>query len=589
MTSMNYYKVGKSLLRSLKLHYLHTRCISEIQKKIKNSYYFMYGDAMLSSSRIGQIIDNSADKCGDSIAVVSVQQNISKTYSELRHEAERLASGLISIGLRKGDRIGICCPNCYEWPLVQFAAAKAGLILVNINPASQAMELEYCLKKVGCKALVIWDMLKTQDYYQILCDIIPDLPKSTYGSPKNNKLSNLEHIIMISDSKKNGILSLKDVFESADKESDMKLSEVEKLLQFDDPVNIQFTSGTTGTPKGAVLTHHNLVNNALLAGRRFGFNLYKPVVCCHLPLFHSFGCVYGSLSSIFYQGTCVFPSLTFDAFSSLAATEKYRCSVVFGTPTMYVDMIRNFKSGKFNIGSLKQGIIGGAAANASLVKDIREILDIPHLMVGYGATETSPAVSSTRFVEDFENVTNGVMQLVEYAEVKIVDDKGQLLPVNARGELCVRGHNTFLGYWDDEEKTAQVLDKTHWYHTGDLASMNEYGFIKIVGRIKDMIIRGGENIYPLEVENFLNTHPSILEVHICGVPDDRMGEEACAWICLKEGAKLTEEEVKEFCKGKISHYKIPRYIMFVKEFPKTQSGKIKKSEMTKIASEKLKL
>ncbi|GBN66099.1 Acyl-CoA synthetase family member 2, mitochondrial [Araneus ventricosus] len=428
---MNCYRAGKSFLRCFKLHHLNTRFISEIQKKITNSYYFMYGDAMLSSSRIGQIIDNSADQCGDSPAVVSVHQNISKTYSELRNEAERLASGLISIGLRKGDRIAICSPNCYEWPLTQFAAAKAGLILVNINPASQPMELEYCLKKVGCKALVMWDVLKTQDYYKILCDIIPDLPKSRPGGLKNSKLPNLEHIIMISETKKDGTLSLKDVLDSANKESDVKLSEVEKLVQFDDPANIQFTSGTTGTPKGAVLTHHNLVNNALLSGRRFGFNLYKPVVCCHLPLFHSFG-----------------------------------CSVVFGTPTMYVDMIRHFKAGEFNIGSLKQGIIGGAAANASLVKDIREILDIPHLMVGYGATETSPAVSSTRFVEDFENVMNGVMQLVEYAEVKIVDSKGQLLPVKGQGELCVRGHNTFLGYWDDEEKTAEVLDKTHWYHTG---------------------------------------------------------------------------------------------------------------------------
>ncbi|GIY52332.1 medium-chain acyl-CoA ligase ACSF2, mitochondrial [Caerostris darwini] len=586
---MSYFRVQKSFFNSLKLQFIQTRRISDIQKKIKDSYFYMHGDARLLSICVGDIINQSADICGDRPAIISVHQNLSKNYSEFRHESEKLASGFLSIGLRKGDRIALWSPNCYEWILTQHAAAKAGLILVNINPANQAAELEYCLKKVGCKALVLWDVLKTQDYYKILCNTIPDLPKSIPGKLKNSNLPNLESVIIISDDKKDGILNFKDILNNGNKESDKMLSDIQKLIQFDDPVNILYTSGTTGSPKGAVLTHHNLVNNALLAGRGFGFNLFRPVNCVHLPLFHAFGSVHGSLTTFLYQGTSVLPSATFDAISSLKAIEKYKCTTVFGTPTMYVDLIHKCKSGNFNIGALKQGILGGAASSASLIKEIRDELDIPHLQVGYGCTETSPAVASNRYVEDFHNVEHSIMQPIEYIELKVINNKNQLVPVNTQGELCVRGHNIFVGYWGDEEKTAEAIDKTHWYHTGDLAMMTEYGFVKLVGRIKDMIIRGGENIYPLEVENFINTHPAVREVHICGVPDKRMGEEACAWLLLKDGMHLTEEEVKAFCKGKISHFKIPRYIMFVEEFPKTGSGKIKKIEMTKISIEKLSL
>ncbi|KAF8781965.1 Medium-chain acyl-CoA ligase ACSF2 like protein [Argiope bruennichi] len=587
--TMNYFRIQKSILGFSKLHYISARCFSDAHTKIRNSYYFMPGDIMLSSLRLGDIVDVSADKCGDHTAVISVHQNISKTYSKLRDEAERLASGLLSIGLRKGDRIGLCAPNCYEWPLTQFAAAKAGLILVNINPASQSMELEFCLKKVDCKALVIPDVFKTQDYYKILCNIIPDLPRSAPGKLQNSKLPSLESIIMISDHHNDGVLNLKDVLDGGNKESDALLSKIEKSIQFDDPVNIQFTSGTTGTPKGAVLTHHNVMNNALLSGKRYGFDLKRPISLCHLPLFHSFGCVQASLATYFFQGTCVLPTGGFDAVASLKAIEKHKCSILFGTPTMYVDLIRNFQLDRFDIATLKQAVVGGAAPPASLVRDFKQILGITDAMVGYGATETSPAICITKRDDYFENIVNGVMKLIEYSEAKIVDSNGEVVPVNTQGELCARGHVTFLGYWDEEKKTAEVLDKARWYHTGDLATMNEYGFVKIVGRIKEMIIRGGENIYPQEVENFLNSHPAVLEVHVCGVPDQRMGEEACAWICLKEGMNLTAEQVKEFCKGKISHFKIPRYIMFVEEFPKTQSGKVKKFEMSKISIEKLKL
>lgn len=586
---MNCFKARKSLIGAFTFHYTHTRFISEIQQKIKNSYYSMYGDVLMSSSRIGQLLDESADKYGDQTAFISMHQNLSKNFSEFRNEADKLASGFISLGLRRGDRIAICSPNCYEWPLTQFAAAKAGLILVNLNPAFQHNELVLCLNKASCKALVISDVFKTQDYYKMLLQIAPDLPKNNSEKFQSSIVPHLERVIMISDKKKNGIINFKDVLNNGNKESATILAETEKLIQFDDPVNIQFTSGTTGEPKGAVLTHHNLVNNALLGGRRFGYSLMKYIVCCQLPLFHSFGCVHISLTTVFYQGICVFPSAGFDAVSSLRAIEKHRCSIIFGTPTMYVDLINNYKSDEFNISSLNRAILGGAASPPALVEDIQKILKIPNIQVGYGATETSPAVACNKLIDDFENVTKGILQPLEYVETKIINDKGQVIPVNTRGELCVRGHNVFIGYWQEKKPSKEIPDKLRWYHTGDLAVMNEYGFIRIVGRIKDMIIRGGENIFPLEVESYLSSHPAVLEVHICGVPDERMGEEACAWINLKKNMNLTEKEVKEFCKGKISHFKIPKYIMFVEEFPKTQSGKIKKFEMSRISAEKLNL
>ncbi|GFT22818.1 medium-chain acyl-CoA ligase ACSF2, mitochondrial [Nephila pilipes] len=568
---------------------MRTRFISEIQQKIKNSYYSMYGDVLLSSSRIGELLDESADKYGDQTAFISMHQNLSKNYSEFRNEADRLASGFISLGLRRGDRIAICSPNHYEWPLTQFAAAKAGLILVNLNPAFQQKELIFCLNKANCKALVISDVFKTQDYYKMLLQIAPDLPENKSEIFQSNILPDLERIIIISDNKKNGILNFKDVLNNGNKESSTILAETEKSIQFDDPVNIQFTSGTTGEPKGVVLSHHNLVNNALLGGRRYGYNLMKHIVCCHLPLFHSFGCVHISLSTVFFQGTCVFPSAGFDAVLSLQAIEKHKCSIIFGTPTMYVDLINNYKSGEFNITSLNRGILGGAAAPPSLVEDIKKVLKVPNIQVGYGATETSPAVACNKLTDDFENVAKAIMQPIEYVETKVINDKGQIVPVNSKGELCVRGHNVFMGYWEKEEGIKAIPDKLRWFHSGDLAVMNEYGYIKIVGRIKDIIIRGGENIYPLEVESFISTHPAVLEVHICSVPDERMGEEACAWINLKKNMNLNEEEVKQFCKGQISHFKIPKYIMFVKDFPKTHSGKIKKFEMSRISAEKLNL
>ncbi|GFS56880.1 medium-chain acyl-CoA ligase ACSF2, mitochondrial [Nephila pilipes] len=346
--------------------------------------------------------------------------------------------------------------------------------------------------------------------------------------------------------------------------------------------------GTTGAPKGAVLNHHSLINNCLIGGRRLRCHLSKQVLLIQVPMFHSYGSVFASIMPILYQCTSVFPCLGFDAVESLKAIQKYKCTISYGTPTMYVDLIRNYKSGNYDISSLKLVISGGAATPETLMKDIQNQLNVPYLQVGYGSTELSPGIAFAK-ANDSDNAAKGILETIEYVEVKIINDKRHIVPVNTQGEICARGHVTFMGYWGDEEKTKEVLDETGWYHTGDLGVMDEDGCLRIVGRIKDMIIRGGENIYPVEVEEYLSTHPSIQEVHICGVPDERLGEEACAWIHLKEGAELTEQEVKEFCKGKISHFKIPRYVMFVQGFPKTHTGKIKKFEMSKVSKEKLNL
>ncbi|XP_054709150.1 medium-chain acyl-CoA ligase ACSF2, mitochondrial-like [Uloborus diversus] len=563
--------------------------ISDVQKKIKNSYIFKHGDVVLSSSTMGQLVDKAADENGDHIAFISAHQGISKTFSEFRSDVSKVASGLVSLGLTKGDRVAIYCPNCYEWPLVQFATAKAGLILVNINPAQQASELEYSLKKAGCKALIMWDKLKTQDFYEILLQIVPELSTSYPGKLKSQNIPTLESVIMVATETKDGIIRMDDLMNLGNNESDKLLDALEKSVQFDDPINIQFTSGTTGKPKGATLSQHNIINNALVSARSLGHNLLKPVVCCQVPLFHCFGNVLGTLGSVIFQNTCVFPYAGFNAAATLETIEKFKCTTVYGTPTMYVDLINNYRMQNCNIKSLRHVVLGGASATESLIRDVRNVLKVPYISVAYGCTENSPATAVSYLNDTFENIVKSVMQPLEFVEMKIINDAGCLVPVNTQGELCTRGHVLFVGYWDDKDKTEEAIDKTRWFHTGDLCVMNEYGYIQIVGRKKDMVVRGGENLYPAEIENFLATHPDILEVHIVGLPDERMGEELCAWIALKGDKTMTKEEVKEFCKGKISHFKIPRYIEFVTEFPKTTSGKIQKFKMREISIKKFNL
>ncbi|XP_071035877.1 medium-chain acyl-CoA ligase ACSF2, mitochondrial-like isoform X2 [Parasteatoda tepidariorum] len=547
--------------------------------KKSNSYVSKNGSLPFSDVTVADLLDNASDTYGGHTALISAHQNIAKNYWELRNEAEKLASGFIACGLQKGDKIAIYSPNCYEWSLTQLAAAKSGLILVAINYSCTPQELEYCLKKVSCKAVVSFNKLEHQDFYETFNKIIPNLRANKAGRIQSDKFPSLEKVIMMSDENKEGTIRFKDVLESRNRESDIALSQIKKTIQFDDPSHILFTSGTTGYPKAAILNNQKALNNLIRIFYRLGFDKMEPVICCPVPFFHIFGCHIGTLGMILSKSTTILPSATYNYVKNLNCIEKYKCNVMYGTPTMLVDLLRRSRELQMDISTIN---------TKSLMKDLYSSFKQPNIHVMYGLTECG-AIAQMGSDIDCETAMKGFLEPCEQTELKIIDNKGFVVPKNVKGEICSRGYTTFLGYFDDKNKTAKSVDKNNWFHTGDIGIMNNKGWVKIVGRIKDMVIRGGENIFLTEVENFLSTHPAVLQVNICGVPDERLGEELCCWIVLKPNMSLTDEDVREYCKGKISHYKIPRYVMFVEDFPKTTTGKIKKHEMTEISKTKLSL
>ncbi|XP_042909821.2 medium-chain acyl-CoA ligase ACSF2, mitochondrial-like [Parasteatoda tepidariorum] len=564
------------------------RCFSHAQPTISKSYFFKNGTVPLSCLTIGEVLDKTADDYGDHILHISHHQGISRTYLKARNEAEKLASGLIACGLRKGDRLGIYSPNCIEWPIAQYAAAKAGLIAVAINYACQPSELEYCLKKTNCKAVVSYDKLKHQNYYDVFKAIIPNLENSDPMNLQSEKLPNLKSIIMLSDDTKEGIIRYKDVMNMGNKESDTILEEVKKHLKFDDLLNIQYTSGTTGAPKAAGLSHHNIVTGAVSSLQAMEYSAEEHSIgCCQVPLFHLFGVMFGIFWPLFKKQTVVLPSSVHDGEKNLEAIEKYRCNLAVGTPTMFIDVLRIHEQMKSDVSSLKHALLSGAAIPEGVLNGLYNDFKFSTIQRAYGLSEGTAAVALTSLNSNRDEVLGGFMEPIAGIEVKIIDSEDQLVPRNVTGEICTRSRLVFQGYWGDQEATAKAIDKFGWLHTGDIGIMNDKGWINIVGRFKDIVIRGGENICVIEIENFLSCHPAILESYICGVPDERLGEELCCWIHVKPGMTLTEEDVRKFCQGKISYYKIPRYILFVDEFPKTKTGKAQKHEMAKISIEKL--
>ncbi|XP_042898699.1 medium-chain acyl-CoA ligase ACSF2, mitochondrial-like isoform X1 [Parasteatoda tepidariorum] len=556
--------------------------------KKSNSYVSKNGSLPFSDVTVADLLDNASDTYGGHTALISAHQNIAKNYWELRNEAEKLASGFIACGLQKGDKIAIYSPNCYEWSLTQLAAAKSGLILVAINYSCTPQELEYCLKKVSCKAVVSFNKLEHQDFYETFNKIIPNLRANKAGRIQSDKFPSLEKVIMMSDENKEGTIRFKDVLESRNRESDIALSQIKKTIQFDDPSHILFTSGTTGYPKAAILNNQKALNNLIRIFYRLGFDKMEPVICCPVPFFHIFGCHIGTLGMILSKSTTILPSATYNYVKNLNCIEKYKCNVMYGTPTMLVDLLRRSRELQMDISTINTIATGASPIPESLMKDLYSSFKQPNIHVMYGLTECG-AIAQMGSDIDCETAMKGFLEPCEQTELKIIDNKGFVVPKNVKGEICSRGYTTFLGYFDDKNKTAKSVDKNNWFHTGDIGIMNNKGWVKIVGRIKDMVIRGGENIFLTEVENFLSTHPAVLQVNICGVPDERLGEELCCWIVLKPNMSLTDEDVREYCKGKISHYKIPRYVMFVEDFPKTTTGKIKKHEMTEISKTKLSL
>ncbi|XP_069005088.1 medium-chain acyl-CoA ligase ACSF2, mitochondrial-like [Embiotoca jacksoni] len=537
---------------------------------------------------VGQSLEAAVQRWPDREAVVFLQDGIRKTFAQFQQEVDKVAAGLLALGLRRGDRLGVWGPNIYEWILFQFASAKAGIILVSLNPAFQVNEVEFALQKVQCKAVVCPTNFKSQMFCEMLREICPEINTMSEGMIKSSRMPDLR-LVIVTDSRQPGMLHLDDVMQAGEGRHRRELMDLQSKLSFDDPINIQFTSGTTGRPKAATLSHHNIVNNAYFLGLRMGYG-WKPQVrvCVPVPLYHCFGSVLGGMCMAVHGVTLVFPSTGYNSCANLEAIQSERCNLVYGTPTMFTDMLGQQELHKYELSSLEAGLIGGSPCPPEIVRKLKTEMNIKEITVCYGTTENSP-VTFLGFPQDNEDLKiNTVGCIMSHTEAKVVDPAtGQIVPLGAPGELMIRGSCVMHGYWDEPEKTREVLSADRWYSTGDTASLNSLGYCRIEGRIKDMIIRGGENIYPAEIEEFLYRHPKVQEVQVVGVKDERLGEQICACIRLKLGQTSGADEIRAFCKGQISHFKIPNYVMFVDSYPLTASGKVKKNLLKEAMEKKL--
>uniref|UniRef100_A0A1Y1L9R0 Medium-chain acyl-CoA ligase ACSF2, mitochondrial n=2 Tax=Photinus pyralis TaxID=7054 RepID=A0A1Y1L9R0_PHOPY len=520
---------------------------------------------------IGRMIEDAASKYGKTVALVSMSDNIRITYEELLRDIDQLAAGLLSLGLVKGDRIGLWAPNFIEWVVTFFATARAGFITVCLNPSCEAPELKYFINKCGIKALVCPDKFKTLDFYGKLCKLIPDLG----GTVQNEEVPTLKLVIMISQQKLRGTYNYNEVLDMADAAGMQRVKEEQWKISPDDICNIQFSSGTTGLPKGACLTHFQVVNNSYQIGQLLKFETVQHKVCVQVPLFHVFGVVAHLGLCPQFGTTMVFPTPIYNSTANLTALEQERCSAVFGTPTMFVDLVNLQRKLNKKIYATIAGM-GGAPCPPSVINSIKDGLQIKHVIIGYGATEITGIAFHTSIDDNEYQGTETVGRIANYIEAKVVDSKGDVVPCGTPGELCVRGYLVMEGYWNDPEKTKEVICDANWYRTGDQFIFDKDGYARVVGRVKDMIIRGGENIFPKEIENCLSEHPDILEVSVIGVDSERLGEEVCACVQLKPGSEMSLDSLKEFCKGKIASYKIPSHLEIVEAFPKTSIGKVKK-------------
>jgi fatty-acyl-CoA synthase len=542
----------------------------------RESYVHGNSGPPLIGKTIGALLDEVSATDGSREALVVAHQRIRWTYSELKSRSDAFASGLLSHGLEPGDRVGVWAPNCAEWTVAQFATAKAGLILVNINPAYRLSELEHVLRAVGCRALITAARFKTSDYIAMIRELVPELGDGS-GELHSARLPELRHVISI-EGKHDGCESFDWIVERGRQAGNKRLESLSATIQMDDAVNIQFTSGTTGLPKGATLSHHNLINNAFFVGKATGIEPGSRV-CIPVPLYHCFGMVMGNLGCVTHAATMVYPSESFDPLKTLEAVEAERCDVLYGVPTMFIAQLNHAEFARFDLRSLRRGIMAGAPCPIEVMKEVASTMHMSEITIAYGMTETSPVSFQSRRDDSLELRVSTVGRIQPHLEVKIVDRDGRVVPRGEAGELYTRGYSVMLGYWNDEARTAEAIDSAGWMHTGDLATIDDDGYCRIVGRIKDMVIRGGENIYPREVEEHLYGHPDIQDVQVFGVPDTKYGEELCAWIVAKAGATLDEEGVRRFCRDRISHYKVPRHIRFVESFPSTVTGKVQKFAM----------
>ena len=535
---------------------------------------------------VGVHLDRIAERYPDRDALVIPHQCVRWSWRQLRERADRLAAGLLGLGLDPGDRIGIWSQNRAEWVLTQFATAKAGLVMVNINPAYRRAELEYALAKVGCRALILAPGFKSSDYLGMLRDLVPELDGAAPGELRSAKLPELRHVIRLGHESTPGMLDFDTVAQCATPADMARLHDVARTLQFDDPVNIQFTSGTTGAPKGATLTHHNILNNGFFIGEAMRLT-ERDRLCIPVPLYHCFGMVLGNLACMTHGAAMVYPGEGFDAGAVLATVQAERCTALHGVPTMFIALLDHPEFASFDLGSLRTGIMAGSPCPMEVMQRVIRQMHMDEITIAYGMTETSPVSFQTSVDDPLACRVGTVGRIHPHLEVKIVDTDGKVVPRGETGELLTRGYSVMLGYWGDDERTREAIDAAGWMHTGDLATLDADGYCRIVGRAKDMVIRGGENIYPREVEEFLYRHPKVLDVQCVGVPDPKYGEELCACIVLRPGEHADADEIRAFCQGQIAHYKIPRYIRFVDGFPMTVTGKIQKFMLRKEAADEL--
>ena len=550
------------------------------------SYVHGASDKQLIGQTIGRFFDQACARHAEREALVVRHQNVRLTYAQLKSRVDALACGLMRLGLAPGERIGIWSQNTLEWTLTQFASAKAGLVLVNINPAYRRSELEYALNKVGCRALVLSPAFKTSNYLEMIADLAPELGHCEPGLLRSHRLPSLEMVIRMGTDTSPGMINFDELLRAPSREELTALAVLSEKLQFDDPINIQFTSGTTGHPKGATLSHHNILNNGYFVAEAIKL-VPGDRVCIPVPLYHCFGMVMGNLGCLTHGATMVYPSEAFEPLAVLEAVAEEKCSALYGVPTMFIAALDHPRFAEFDLASLRTGIMAGSPCPIEVMKRVIDTMNMAEVTIAYGMTETSPVSFQSGTDDPIDRRVSTVGRIQPHLEVKIVDTEGRILPRGQTGELCTRGYSVMLGYWGDEARTKEAIDGGRWMHTGDLAVIDEEGFCTIVGRIKDMVIRGGENIYPREIEEFLYSHPKVLDVQVIGIPDEKYGEELCAWIILREEGALNEADVRAFCQGQIAHYKIPRHIRFVDSFPMTVTGKIQKFLIRKKMKEEL--
>ncbi|MGX9462870.1 AMP-binding protein [Shewanella sp. A14] len=558
----------------------------QVQLPLTQSEYHGATSTTLTNKTIGQYFDDIANTYPDNLAIVVHHQHIRWNYRQYQAKVDALATGLLKLGVQPGDRVGIWSPNNIEWCLTQFATAKIGAIMVCINPAYRPEELEYALSNVGCRAVICADKFKSSNYLEMLNELLPELSNSKIGELSASALPELEFVIRMGTDRTPGMLNFNDLLVDVTAIDKHDLAYIADSLNTQDAINIQFTSGTTGSPKGATLSHHNILNNAYLVANAMGLTPADKL-CIPVPLYHCFGMVLGSLSSIVYASAAVYPGDSFDPLTTLQVVAEERCTALHGVPTMFIAELEHPQFNQFDLSSLRTGIMAGATCPEEVMRRVQDLMYMKEVLIGYGQTECSPLNHITEIDSPIDKQVLTVGRALPHTEVKIINEFGDVVAIGQPGEVCSRGYCIMQGYWNDPVKTAATIDSAGWLHSGDIGQMDELGYVQIVGRIKDMIIRGGENIYPREIEEKLYSHKDVQDAAVFGVQSDKYGEEVCAWIKVRANADITEDDIRHFLTEKFAYFKVPRYIKFVEQYPMTVTGKIQKFKMRELMYQEL--